>query len=111
LLSVESSEGFEFPLILIIVAPFAIRMVSRAIVVYGGSKFLRIFRVRIPIKWQNVLTIGGIRGDIAVALVLSLTAEYEFKNLFISLIIPLIAINLLVNPVLLNQYLKKSKIT
>ncbi|MGH9965432.1 MAG: cation:proton antiporter [Nitrososphaeraceae archaeon] len=111
LLSVESSEGFEFPLILIIVAPFAIMMVSRAIVVYGGSKFLRIFRVRIPIKWQNVLAIGGIRGGIAVALVLSLTAEYEFKNLFISLIIPLIAINLLVNPVLLNQYLKKSKIT
>jgi CPA1 family monovalent cation:H+ antiporter len=52
-------------------------MVSRAIVVYGGSTFLRIFRVRIPIKWQNVLTIGGIRGGIAVALVLSLTAEYE----------------------------------
>lgn len=111
LLSVESSEGLEFPLILIIVAPFAIIMVSRAIVVYGGSTFLRIFRVRIPIKWQDVLTIGGIRGGIAVALVLSLTAEYEFKNLFISLIIPLIAINLLVNPVLLNQYLKKSKIT
>lgn len=77
MLSVESSEGFEFPLILIIVAPFAIMMVSRAIVVYGGSTFLRIFRVRIPIKWQNVLTIGGIRGGIAVALVLSLTAEYH----------------------------------
>ena len=46
-----------------------------------------------------------------MALVFSLSAEYEFKNLFISLIIPLIAINLLVNPILLNQYLKKSKIT
>jgi hypothetical protein len=51
------------------------------------------------------------RGGMAVALVLSLSAEYEFKNLFISLIIPLIAINLLANPVILNQYLKKSKIT
>jgi hypothetical protein len=40
-------------------------------------------------------------------LVLSLSAEYEFKNLFISLIIPLIAINLIVNPILLDQYLKK----
>jgi CPA1 family monovalent cation:H+ antiporter len=111
LLSVEAAEGIEFPLIVIIVAPFAIMMLSRAIVVYGGSIFLRIFRVRIPLQWQNVLVIGGMRGGIAVALVLSLSAEYEFKNLFISLIIPLIAINLLVNPVILNQYLKKSKIT
>ena len=46
-----------------------------------------------------------------VALVLSLSAEYEFKGLYISLIIPLIANNLVVNPILLNQYLKKSKIT
>ena len=111
LLSYEAAEGIEFPLIVIIVAPFAIMMVSRAVVVYGGSTFLRIFRVGIPLQWQNVLTIGGMRGGIAVALVLSLSADYEFKNLFISLVIPLIAINLLVNPVILNQYLKKSRIT
>ena len=47
----------------------------------------------------------------AVALVLSLAASYQFKELFISLIIPLIAINLVVNPILLNQYLKQSSIT
>ena len=112
MLSVEADEGIEFLLIIIIlVAPFAIMMMSRAVVVYGGSTFLRIFRVKIPFQWQNVLTIGGMRGGMAVALVLSLSAEYEFKNLFIGLIIPLIAINLLVNPVILNQYLKKSKIT
>ena len=111
LLAVGTAESIGFPLILIIVTPFAIMMMSRAVVVYGGSTFLRIFRVKIPVKWQNVLTLGGIRGGMTVALVLSLSAEYEFKNLFISLIIPLIAINLLVNPILLNQYLKKSKIT
>ena len=47
----------------------------------------------------------------AVALVLSLSSAYEFKELFVNLIIPLIAINLVVNPILLNQYMKKSKIT
>jgi monovalent cation:H+ antiporter, CPA1 family len=111
LLAVGTAESIGYPLILILVAPFAIMMLSRAVVVYGGSTFLRIFNVKIPLKWQNVLTIGGIRGGMTVALVLSLSAEYEFKDLFISLIIPLIAINLLVNPILLNQYLKKSKIT
>jgi monovalent cation:H+ antiporter, CPA1 family len=109
LLTVEIGGNTWTTLILIIAAPFIIMMLSRAAVVYGGSTFLRIFRVKIPIQWQNILTLGGLRGGMAVALVLSLSADYEFKNQFISLIIPLIAINLVVNPILLNQYLKKSK--
>jgi monovalent cation:H+ antiporter, CPA1 family len=108
LLSVESYESASVPLILILVIPFAIMMLSRAVVVYGGSTFLRIFRVKIPLQWQNVLTLGGLRGGVAVALALSIPAAYEFKDLFISLVIPLIAINLVVNPILLNWYLKKS---
>jgi monovalent cation:H+ antiporter, CPA1 family len=110
LLAVELYEGTNFPLLLIVVSPFAIMMLSRAVTVYGGSTFLRIFRVRIPLQWQNVLTLGGLRGGMAVALVLSLSSGYELKPLFISLIIPLIAINLVANPILLSQYLKKSNI-
>ena len=111
LLTVEKAESIGVTIFLIVVAPFVIMMLSRAMVVYGGSIFLRIFRVRIPLQWQNILTLGGLRGGTAVALVLSLSTQYEFKELFTSLIIPLIAINLVVNPILLNQYLKKSNIT
>jgi CPA1 family monovalent cation:H+ antiporter len=111
LLTVEKAESVGVTLFLIVVTPFAIMMISRAVVVYSGSTFLRIFRVRIPLQWQNILTLGGLRGGMAVALVLSLAANYQFKELFISLIIPLIAINLVVNPILLNQYLKQSSIT
>jgi NhaP-type Na+/H+ or K+/H+ antiporter len=96
LLTVEKAESVGVTLFLIVVAPFAIMMISRAVVVYGGSTFLRIFRVRIPLQWQNILTLGVLRGGKAVALVLSLAASYQFKELFISLIIPLIAINLVV---------------
>ena len=108
LFAVESYESSAFPLILIIVAPIVIMMLSRAVVIYSGSAFLRILRVRIPLQWQNVLILGGLRGGIAVALVLSLSSEYQFKDLFISIVVPLIAINLITNPILLNQYLKKT---
>ncbi len=108
LLSVESYESASVSLILILVIPFVIMMLSRAVVVYGGSTFLRIFRVKIPLQWQNILTLGGLRGGIAVALALSISGDYEFKALFISLVVPLIAINLLLNPMLLNWYLKRS---
>lgn len=108
LFAVESYQSSAIPLILILVTPFVIMMFSRAVVIYSGSAFLRIFRVRIPLQWQNVLIIGGLRGGIAVALVLSLSSEYQFKDLFISIVVPLIAINLVVNPILLNLYLKKT---
>ena len=68
----ELYKGANFPVILIIVIPFAIMMLSRTVTVYGGITFLRIFRVRIPLQWQNVFTLGGLRGGMAVALVLSL---------------------------------------
>ena len=97
-------------LVLIVVAPIAIVMVSRAVVVYGGSIMLRIAKVRLPLKWQNILTLGGLRGGICLALVLSLPAQYEFKNLFVTLTISLIAVNLVTNPILLGRYLKKSKL-
>jgi Na+:H+ antiporter len=108
LLAVESYQSSAVPLILILVTPFVIMMFSRAVVIYSGSAFLRIFRVRIPLQWQNVLILGGLRGGIAVALVLSLSSEYQFKDLFISIVVPLIAINLVVNPIVLSQYLKKT---
>ena len=111
LLAVEKAEGVAITIGLVLLAPFAVMMFSRAVVVYGGSAFLRVFRVQIPIKWQHILTLGGLRGGMAVALVLSLASMYQFKELFISLIIPLIAINLVVNPILLNQYLKNSKLS
>ena len=95
----------------LIIAPIAIVMISRFIVVYGGSIILRIASIRIPLQWQKILTLGGLRGGICAALVLSLPAEYEFKNLFVTLTISLIAVNLIINPILLDRYLKKSKLT
>jgi CPA1 family monovalent cation:H+ antiporter len=67
-------------------------------------------RVHLPLEWQKILTLGGLRGGICVALVLSLPAEYEFKNLFVTLTISLIAVNLVINPILLGRYIKKSKV-
>lgn len=95
---------------LILIAPFTIVMASRVVVVYGGGIMLRIARVRLPLEWQKILILGGLRGGICIALVLSLPAEYEFKNLFVTLTISLIAVNLVINPILLGRYLKKSKV-
>jgi hypothetical protein len=46
-------------LIIIVIAPIAIVMISRVVVVYGGSIILRIASVRIPLQWQSIITLGG----------------------------------------------------
>jgi len=96
--------------ILIILVPIGIMMIARVILIYGGDAILRVVHVRIPPKWQNVLIYGGLRGGICVALVLSLPTDYEYKALFVTLVFSLILVNLLVNPILLSRYLKKSKL-
>jgi len=96
--------------ILIILAPIGIVILARVVLVLGGDALLRIAHVRIPTKWQKVLIYGGLRGGICVALVLSLPTDYEYKALFVTLVFSLILVNLLVNPILLSRYLRKSKL-
>lgn len=100
----------DYSLWLALAIPIIVLIISRGIVVYGGNVFLRLFRIKVPIAWQHVLTLGGIRGGISVALVLSLPASYEYKELFVTLIVYLIAINLVLNPVLLTRYMKRAKL-
>jgi CPA1 family monovalent cation:H+ antiporter len=104
----QSFDGIT--LVAIILAPITIVIISRAITVYGGCAILRAFRIRIPRQWQNILTLGGLRGGIAVAMVLSLPVDYEFKNLFIASVISVVVINLIILPILLDSYLKRTKI-
>ena len=96
--------------IIIILAPIGIVMLARVVLVLGGDALLRIAHVRIPTKWQKVLIYGGLRGGICVALVLSLPTDYEYKALFVTLVFSLILVNLLINPILLSRYLRKSKL-
>ncbi len=97
------------PLIVILLAPITIVMISRAITVYGGCMVLRLAKIRIPHQWQNILTLGGLRGGISVAMVLSLPVDYQYKTLFIASVISVVVINLVILPIVLDSYLKKSK--
>ncbi|MCL4560125.1 MAG: Na+/H+ antiporter [Chloroflexi bacterium] len=51
-------------------------LVSRVIVVYGLGGLVNRFVEPIPLRWQHVLTWGGLRGAICLALALSLPASF-----------------------------------
>jgi CPA1 family monovalent cation:H+ antiporter len=50
--------------------------VARAVIVYGLSWISNRIAEPIPVNWQHVLTWGGLRGAICLALVLSLPANF-----------------------------------
>jgi CPA1 family monovalent cation:H+ antiporter len=65
-------------------AIFAV-LIARMVVVYGFGGLMSRFTERIPLRWLHVLNWGGLRGAIALALVLSLpaglSAERELMKL------------------------------
>ncbi len=92
--------------IIFFLVPFGVLIASRFIVIYGGWGILGMFRSGIPRSWKNVLSLGGVRGGIAVALVLSLPVDYEYKELFVTLVGWAVLIGLFLNSALLGEYMK-----
>ena len=54
---------------------FAVVLAGRAVTVYGYGLASRLAGRKLPLRWQHVLVWGGLRGTIALALVLSVPAS------------------------------------
>lgn len=63
-----------------VLAGAAIAFVARAVAVYGLTNLLRPFERHVSLHWQHVLVVGGIRGAVAVALLLSLGSSPSFDT-------------------------------
>jgi CPA1 family monovalent cation:H+ antiporter len=59
---------------------FAAVLVGRAVTVYGYGLASRIAGRRLPLAWQHVLVWGGLRGTIALALVLSVPDDLPGRS-------------------------------
>lgn len=58
----------------LVLVGFAVVLVGRAATVYGYGLVSRLAGRRLPLSWQHILFWGGLRGTIALALVLSVPA-------------------------------------
>jgi CPA1 family monovalent cation:H+ antiporter len=59
----------------LVLVAFAVVVVARAVTIYGYGAISRIAGRRLPFSWQHVLVWGGLRGTVALALVLSVGAD------------------------------------
>jgi len=75
---------------------FAVVLVARAVTVYGYGVASRLAGRRLPLRWQHVLVWGGLRGTIALALVLSVPATVSGQQTLQVLAFGVVLLSLLV---------------
>lgn len=89
--------------------PFVVLLflLARALLVYGVARVLRPTRWNLPLSWQHVLMLGGLRGALSAALVLLVPESYPYRTEILCLVLVVCLFSLLVHPLVLQGYLRK----
>jgi CPA1 family monovalent cation:H+ antiporter len=89
------TSGFIIATVLVIVAV----LVARAVSVFGLMPLVNLFHRdrKIPLSYQAVTFWGGLRGAVALALVLSLPADMPFRDLLVGFTIVVVLFTILVS--------------
>ncbi len=74
---------------------FVVVIAARAVTVYGFGAFARVFRAGPPLSWQHELVWGGLRGTIALALVLSVPAATAGRSELVTVTFGVVLLSLL----------------
>ena len=80
----------------LVLVAFVVVVLARAVVVYGYGLVSRLFGGGLPLRWQHVLVWGGLRGTIALALVLSVPATVSGRAVLEVLTFGVVLLSLLV---------------
>lgn len=83
---------------------------SRSVVVYGFCALFRFIGIRVPLSWQHVLNLGGLKGALSVALILMIPEDYAYRHIFLCAALSLCLFTLIANPLALRVYLKKNRL-
>jgi Na+:H+ antiporter len=71
-------------------------LLGRALSVYGLAPISNLFTERIPYRWQHVMTWGGIRGALSLALALSLDLNFPHRSSVLAATFGVVAFSLVV---------------
>jgi len=86
---------------------FAVVLVARAVTIYGYGAASRLAGSRLPLRWQHVLVWGGLRGTIALALVLSVPATVSGQRTLQVLTFGVVLLSLLVQGLTMPPLVRK----
>jgi CPA1 family monovalent cation:H+ antiporter len=80
-------------------------LVARAATVYGIAPVSALFGRRLPPAWQHVIALGGLRGALSMALVLSLPDDFQYRSELIAMVYAVVLFTLIVQGLTLRPAL------
>jgi Na+:H+ antiporter len=80
-----------------ILVAYLIVTLGRGLVIFAVSGLLKATRERIPTPWSMVLTWGGLRGGLPMVLVLSLPANFPYRELLVAMTFGVVILSILIH--------------
>src|SRR5215472_632440 len=81
-------------------------LVSRALVVYGLMRVGAVAGSRVPGLWDPAIFLGGLRGALAMALVLSLPENFHDRSMLVSMVYSVVLFTLVVQGLALRPAMR-----
>ena len=89
-----------------ILVAYGIVTLGRGVVIFAVSGLLRATRERIPARWSAVLTWGGLRGGLPMVLVLSLAADFPYRELLVPMTFGVVILSVLIHGLTISPLLR-----
>jgi len=90
-----------------ILVAYLVVTVGRGLVIVCGRAVVGLTRERFPWRWTAVLTWGGLRGALPMVLVLSLPAEFAYRELLVSMTFGVALLSILVHGLTMSGVLAR----
>jgi CPA1 family monovalent cation:H+ antiporter len=71
-------------------------IVARAVTVYGLAPVAAAAGSRLPRSWQHVIALGGLRGALCMALVLSLPEDFQYRTQLVAMVYSVVLFTIVV---------------
>ena len=81
-------------------------VLGRILSVYGLVPVSNLFSAKIPLRWQHVLVGGGIRGALSLALALSLSIEFPYREQILAMTFAVVAFTIIVQGLTIRPLLQ-----
>lgn len=107
-IGIETNLSLFMPAAVLILAAYASTLLARAVVVYPTFGVFRYLGTRLPWKWGNVATLGGVRGALSIALLATLASskavsEPEFSTIA-TMVLGVVFISIVLQTQVLSGY-------
>jgi CPA1 family monovalent cation:H+ antiporter len=90
----------------VVLVAYAVVTLGRGVVIFAVSGLLRATRERIPARWSALLTWGGLRGGLPMVLVLSLPADFPYRELLVSMTFGVVILSILIHGLTISPLLR-----